>query len=620
MTTDDENSIAPHLRHFKDDDDDDDDNDDDDDEEEIREETATVSVELPDMTSIAQQQPPPRVYYNSDIRESLDPIPQSLQTWRFYHYAAIWIALSINIYSFILGPSLVIQAGMSWWLALLCVFTGSVITLIPLILNAHPGVKYGVSFPVVARKCFGVRGSILIASIRGLVGIGWFSLQTYVGGKALYIASTAIIPILSSPTLYMGDWIGLNFWQFFCFIVFLVTNAFCVLGGIERVKLLQIFTAPLLIISALVLMIWAIATTGFKNIITETYTMRSSESTTRPFGINIMIALSSVVGTWSTMMLNITDFSRYGKSQKDQIIGQVLGLPFVMTLCAFIGIVSTAAGSVKYGEVYPDPLDLFHDFPNRWITALACFILAISVLAANTTANLVSAVNDWVNMNPQLISFRIATIATCIIGGLMFPWKLFESGHNFVMVWLVGSGGLMGSICGVLIADYWVIRLIIPPKIPFSLKLEHSPNSPLSMEQQSPPPLSPQKTIITDRPVDLRFNVEHLYLGRDSIYYHTHGFHLKAFLATFLSILPGFTGFLANLGIISTNSVAQWVLDLYDLGWFVSVSLSMLLYIVFNVLFHFVFKRLKWKTDVVTTDAKIKRWKSRDNFLELNNT
>jgi NCS1 family nucleobase:cation symporter-1 len=244
-----------------------------------------------------------------------------------------------------------------------------------------------------------------------------------------------------------------------------------------------------------------------------------------------------MVGFWATLSLNIPDFTRYAKSQKAQVRGQTIGLPSSMTLFAFIGVVVTSATTIVYGTTIWDPVQLAGRFENKMLVSIAMIAVAISTLATNIAANIVSPANDFSNLSPRTISFRTGGYITGIIGILIFPWKLVADPGGYIFTWLVGYSSLLGPIGGIMIVDYFFIR-----------------------RQQ--------------------LQVEDLYRLK-GIYTYRNGFNQWALLALLLGILPNVPGFLTTIGVVSKDSVPAWLSGLYNYAWFIGFFVSGLTYLLF---------------------------------------
>jgi NCS1 family nucleobase:cation symporter-1 len=378
------------------------------------------------------------------VNEDLAPVPPRGRTWSTYNIAALWIGMSVCVPTYMLAAGL-IQGGMSWDQALWTIALGNVIVLLPMILNAHAGTKYGIPFPILARAAFGVRGSNLPAILRAIVACGWFGIQAWIGGAAIHQLVAAIWPA----------WTSVPGCQAIAFMTFWAMNVYFIWNGTESIKWLEAWAAPFLIAAGLALLAWAVTKAGgFGPILSQP----SKFTTPGAFWAFFWPSLTGMVGFWSTLALNIPDFTRYAKSQRDQIVGQALGLPPTMILFAFIGVAVTSATIVIYGEAIWDPVVLLARVGNPFIIALSVFALAVATLTTNIAANVVSPANDFSNIAPRTINFRRGGMITAFAGIAMMPWKLLADYDNYIFGWLVGYSGFLGPIAGVLIADYFIVR------------------------------------------------------------------------------------------------------------------------------------------------------------------
>ncbi|HEY6292544.1 MAG TPA: NCS1 family nucleobase:cation symporter-1 [Terriglobia bacterium] len=371
-------------------------------------------------------------------------VPPKYRTWGTYNYSALWIAMSVNIPTYLLASGM-IAGGMNWKQAIFTVFFGNVLVLIPMLLIAHAGARYGIPFPVFARSAFGVLGSNVAAMLRALVACGWFGIQTWIGGEAINTMIGALEP----------GWKHFAAGLPVCFIFFWVVNTLVVLRGISTVRFLQGVSAPFLLLIGLALLLWARAKAGGFG------PMLSTPSKFRSFGefFHFFIpSLTGVVGFWATVALNIPDFTRFAKSQRAQIMGQALGLPTTMTFYSFVGVGVTSATVIIFGQVIWDPVVVLSKLGNPVAVVVAMMALLMATLNVNVAANVVSPANDFSNLYPRRISFRTGGLITCVLGLLMQPWKLLASYGNFIFGWLVGYSGFLGPIAGVLVADYFVVR------------------------------------------------------------------------------------------------------------------------------------------------------------------
>jgi nucleobase:cation symporter-1, NCS1 family len=384
---------------------------------------------------------------SSLYNEDLAPTGPESRTWTTYNIAALWIGMAIVITTYTLASGLM-AAGMNWWQALLTISLGNIIVLIPMLLNAHAGTKYGVPFPVFVRASFGVRGANFAAMARALVACGWFGIQTWIGGLALDALMTA----------FWGGWANIAGHGFIAFLAFWAVQVVIILTGIEGVKWFESYTAPLLIAGSLALLAWGfVAVGGIGTVFTTSAQLQQGDA---PFWALFWPSLAANVGYWITLSLNIPDFTRYAQSQRSQVVGQAIGLPITMTAFSFIGIAVTAATIVVFDEAIWDPValvtQLTTDIPVLLIIAMIIIVLA--QISTNMAANVVSPSFDFSNLAPKFISFRTGGMITALLGVISFPWVLFENVGAYIFTWLVGYGSLLGAIGAVMIADYWILR------------------------------------------------------------------------------------------------------------------------------------------------------------------
>jgi nucleobase:cation symporter-1, NCS1 family len=384
----------------------------------------------------------------------LAPTTIKERTWSTWNIAALWIGMSVVITTYTLAGGF-IEAGMNWWQAMVTILLGNTIVLIPMILNAHAGTKYGVSFPVLCRASFGTLGANVPAILRAIVACGWFGIQTWIGGTAL----DALFGVMWGGwnNLFGGAMVldvAIHTW--IAFFLFWAIEVLIILKGVEGIKHLETWSAPLLLGGGAILLIWASwRAGGLGYVLTESSKLQRAQN---DFWTIFPGALTASVGYWATVSLNIPDFTRYAKSQKSQMMGQALGLPLTMTAFAFIGVAVTSATLIIYGRPIPDPVELMKQFNSVAVILFATIVIFAAQLTTNMAANVVSPSNDFSNLNPKRISYVMGGLITALIGIVMMPWKLMASMGAYIFTWLIGYSGLMGAIAGILICDYWVLR------------------------------------------------------------------------------------------------------------------------------------------------------------------
>ncbi|MBS1118963.1 MAG: Cytosine/purine/uracil/thiamine/allantoin permease family protein [Deltaproteobacteria bacterium] len=402
--------------------------------------------------------------YNADLA----PVPVARRTWSTWDYSALWISMAHCIPTYAMASGL-IKNGMSWWQALLTIAIGNVIVLAPILLNSHPGTKYGIPFPVFARAAYGTSGSNLPALMRALVACGWFGINAWIGGQALQTFFTSMWPGWHDLFGTMHDFAGhasFPITQWLSFALFWGLNILVIYRGMELVRRLERFAAPFVLVMTLILLVWAIREADGLGPIMSGERVRNTTGTgfmpkfDPTFLVMFIPALTATIGFWSTLSLNMPDFTRFGRSQREQMVGQVVALPTTMTAFAAMGIIITSATLIifKTDDPISDPIVLGGMLGNRLVVGIAMFTIVIATLAVNIAANVVSPANDFANAFPTRVDFKRGGLITGVIGIAMMPWELLANADRYINGWLVGYSGALGSIAGVLIVDYWILR------------------------------------------------------------------------------------------------------------------------------------------------------------------
>ncbi|MCL6100343.1 MAG: NCS1 family nucleobase:cation symporter-1 [Bacteroidetes bacterium] len=378
------------------------------------------------------------------FNHDLSPTKIKERTWGTYNIASLWIGMSVCITTYMLASGL-IAGGMNWWQALITIALGNVIVLVPMVLNAHAGTKYGIPFPVLARSAFGTLGSNVPAILRAIVACGWFGIQTWIGGQALNSLISILIP----------QWSVWSLGSAASFLIFWAMNVYFIVNGMESIRWLEALGAPFLIVVGIALLVWAyVKGGGFGPILSQP----SKFQTMGEFWRFFIPSLTGMVGYWATLSLNIPDFSRFAKSQKAQMVGQAIGLPPTMALYSFIGVAVTSATVVIFGEAIWDPVVLLSKFQNPIIVIISMLALLIATLTTNIAANVVSPANDFSNIYPKKITFIRGGMMTAVLGIVIMPWKLLSDYSAYIFGWLVGYSGFLGPIAGILICDYFLVK------------------------------------------------------------------------------------------------------------------------------------------------------------------
>ncbi len=461
--------------------------------------------------------------WNADIA----PTPLEKRTWNVWHIAALWVGMSVCITTYTLASSLISQ-GMSVGEAIATIALGNCIVLIPMILNAHAGTKYGIPFPVLARASFGTLGANIPAMLRAFVACGWFGIQTWIGGSAIYELLRAVVPGLP-PGNPGAAWPGLL--PFACFILFWLINVYFIWKGTESIKWMETLAAPFLIVTGLMLLGWAYFRAGGWGPMLQ---QGDRFKTPSEFWKVFWPGLTAMIGYWATLSLNIPDFTRYARSQRDQAWGQAIGLPTTMTLFAFIGAAVTSATIVIYGTAIWDPVVLMGKVGGLVVVIVSMIALSVATLSTNIAANVVSPANDISNLAPNKISFKMGGYITAVVGILIMPWKLYADPSGYIFKWLIGYSALLGPIGGVLICDYFFVRR----------KALHAAD---------------------------------LYKA-DGAYTYNSGFNPIAVFSLIMGIAPNIPGFLGTINVVNPATVGPFLMNLYNYAWFVGFFVAFFAY------------------------------------------
>ncbi|QIJ65559.1 NCS1 family nucleobase:cation symporter-1 [Streptomyces sp. JB150] len=383
--------------------------------------------------------------------EDLRPVPVSERRWTTYNFAALWISMAHCIPSWTLASGLV-ALGMDWKQAVFTIALANVIVLLPMLATGHAGPKYGIPFPVLARASFGLRGANVPALIRAAVACGWFGIQTWIGGSGVFLLGSKLTG---------GEWenagrIAGNPWPLWlCFLLFWAVQIAIILRGMDFLRHFENWAAPFVLVGAFALLVWiAVQADGFGELLSQPSRLGWGAD----FWPVFFPSLMGMIGFWATLSLNIPDFTRFGASQKAQTWGQSLGLPTTMTLFAVLAVLVTSGSEVVYGEPIWDPVTLAAKADNVFGLLFALVTVLVATVSVNIAANVVSPAYDLANLAPRLITFRTGALITGVVGVLIFPWKLISTPEFYIFTWLGVVGGLLGTVAGILIADYWIVR------------------------------------------------------------------------------------------------------------------------------------------------------------------
>ena len=454
---------------------------------------------------------------NPLANEDLLPTTQAQRHWAWKDYAALWVGMVVCVPTYTMASSMLDQ-GFTWQMAVWLVFLANLIVLVPMLLIGRVGPKYGIPFPVLARASFGVKGASLPAVLRGLVACGWFSINCYFGALALH----GFLNILGMGLAGPADGQTISTSQFMCFLAFWAVHIYFIWKGPESIRKLEVIAAPLMIIASIVL----VAVLLYRVPAGQLFNLPAKVVEGGP---KTWAALTGLVGFWATLALNIPDFTRFAKSQKDQVIGQAVGLPLPMALFSMVGVIGFSASSILYGKAQLFPDGLLTQMGSV-AAGVGLLVILLANLTTNVAANLVSPSYDFSNLAPSKISFRTGGLIAAVIGLLFMPWKLLATSGGYLFTWLGGYGTLLGAIAGILLVDYYLVRRT-------------------------------------------ELKVDDLY-RRGGDYEYSGGWNVQALVAFALGVLPCLPGYLAVSGVVDKASVAPLLLGLFDFGWFFSLAVA----------------------------------------------
>ena len=463
--------------------------------------------------------------------EDLSPVIRSKRTFSTFDTASLWVGLVVCVPAWTLVSSLMALGNISAFMALSLVFVANLFVVWPIVLQASPGIKYGIPFVVHARSSFGVRGANVAGLSRGLIASVWFGIQTVVGAKCL--KSLAVdLGVSSSLVPYLD---GL------CYGIFWLAQAYVVWNDIESIKTIEKLAAPILLFLTLILFTFTCASSGgiVKSVLTafsaNSSVMSGSSGSSFSWKTFFQAATASA-SFWATMICNASDFSRFSKSDTS-FKKASFAMPLAMVVFAFASIVvtsSTAQISNTNSNLITDPMVVtsllsVHFNWGKIASVLAAVGILTATLSTNIAANILAPANAIQNLAPSRLSFRTSAILSMILGTLCLPWKLTGDASSYILVWLTGYGAFLAPILGIMLCDYFLIR---------------------------------NKTLM----------LEDLYsTDTNGAYFFTNGVNYKAMLAFAIGIFANLPGFLHAVRILPSSMLPACLAMAYDCAWFVGV-------------------------------------------------
>lgn len=565
---------------------------------------------------------------NSLTNDDIAPTKISDRNWKRWDIAALWIGMAVCIPTYMLAASL-LNEGMNWWQAILTVLIGNVVVLLPMILNAHPGTKYGIPFPVLTRASFGTKGAHIPSILRALVACGWFGIQTWIGGLAIYVCLVKFYPAAESASKLL---IGINIWQLACFLVFWACNMAIIIAGIESIRWLENYVAPILILMGLGLLFWSLTTVGMNKALanTQTFTQppvvvsenfseetvtlnlhalefsgksratyvivtENGRETKLPYAKKIEYQIQKLPQKNKPISLTIVFSNDTHKSKP--IVKTLIYTPgsapnpplkrdfwkiFFPLLTAIIGFWATLSLNIpdftRYASSQKEhivgqfiglpPTMALYSFIGLVATSTGIILFSDILVAQDAPWNpvdLLSKVQQPWIVIVAMIFIAIATLSTNLAANVVAPANGFSNLYPQKISFT--TGGLITGIVGILICPWKLIEST--QGYIFTWLIGYSAL------------LGPiAGIVIADYFLvrKTRLNLAALY-DENAEYSYQNGFNNVAIVALILGVLPNIPGFLSTCGFV--DSVPQIFMTLYTYAWFVGFFISLFIYVVF---------------------------------------
>jgi NCS1 family nucleobase:cation symporter-1 len=384
--------------------------------------------------------------YNDDLR----PTEPRERTWTWLNYSTVWMGMVHNIVAYTTAAGL-IALGMNVWQALVTVLTANAILILAMCANGVAGAKYGLPFPVLMRATFGYRGAQFPVLVRAAVAMFWFAAQTYAGSLAINAIIGAVVPAWNH--LGSTQFIGMGLGNWISFVIFWALHVVIIRHGMVRVRFFELWAGPLVVVMLLGLVVWAIHQAhGLGPLFSQPAKVHG-----HAFWVLFGASVTGLIGTWSTLVLNIPDFTRFSRSQRDQTIGQTIGLPITALLFSFMSILITSGTVAAFGHPIANPVDLLIRMHSTPVLILGAVALLIATLSVNVAANIVSPAYDLVHLFPRRLTFVSAGIIATVLAVGAVPWLWFSDAARIFKVLNV-IGGALGPVAGIMLVDFFVLR------------------------------------------------------------------------------------------------------------------------------------------------------------------
>ena len=383
--------------------------------------------------------------YNADLA----PVPLNRRDWTWVNMSTVWMGMVHNVVAYETAAGLM-ALGMNAWQAIAATAIAYLFLFVAMWFNAVSGTRYGLPFCVLIRSSFGPRGAQIPVLLRGFVAIFWFAVQAYAGSEAIDAIVGTLWPTwLTFTTTILG--LSLHGWA--AVALFWLLHAWIISHGVHRIRNFELVAGPLVIIVGLIATVWGLQV---GHGLGPLFAQPSHLSGVKGWLI-FATGVTGLTGTWCTFAVNIPDLSRFVRSERDQVLGQLIGLPITAVVFTLMSVIVTSATVIVFGKPIWDPVALLLAIGHPGILIFGGITIVVATLSVNVAANIMPACYDLVNLFPRKLNFGSAGVAVLLIGLLFFPWLWFKDADSIFKV-LGGIGGILGPVTGIMLADYFGLR------------------------------------------------------------------------------------------------------------------------------------------------------------------
>ncbi|MBB3173529.1 NCS1 family nucleobase:cation symporter-1 [Endobacter medicaginis] len=382
--------------------------------------------------------------YNPDLA----PVPQAQRDWSWVNMATVWMGMVHNVVVYEAAAGLM-ALGLTAWESLAAVAVGYAVLFLAMWFNARAGTRYGLPFCVLIRSAFGPHGGQVPVVLRGFCAIFWVSVQGYAGAQALDAMLAALSPGWAAIG---GAVLGMSLRLWLAMALFWALHAWIVSHGVHRIRNFELVAGPAVIAVGACATAWGLHVAhGLGPLFAVPPGHHPASWTT------FFVGVTGMIGVWSTFAVNIPDLSRFARSERDQALGQLIGLPITAVVFMAMSVITTSATVIVFGHAIWDPVELLLAFHSKWLLMFGGATIILATLSVNVAANIMPASYDLVNLMPRRLRFGSAATLVLAIAVLFAPWLWFRDAQGIFAV-LGALGGLLGPVTGIMLVDFYLIR------------------------------------------------------------------------------------------------------------------------------------------------------------------